>query len=158
MFAPSLVQGSNNGTVVSSQPQPPTLAEQPRSISAPQLTNTAHDAPNRHTSAKPLPTLPEASSTERDDPDHEPLFIHPDTFRPNSYFIGREDELRGLHEMLMDRKRRSEGTSAVLIQCLPGGGKTHLARQYVFQHREDYPGGVYWVRAKSRFELEYWFW
>jgi hypothetical protein len=60
--------------------------------------------------------------------------------------------------MLMDRKRRSEGTSAVLIQCLPGGGKTHLARQYVFQHREDYPGGVYWVRAKSRHELEYWFW
>jgi hypothetical protein len=60
--------------------------------------------------------------------------------------------------MLMDRKRRSEGTSAVLIQCLPGGGKTHLARQYVFQHRADYPGGVYWVRAKSRGELEYWFW
>ncbi len=60
--------------------------------------------------------------------------------------------------MLMDRKRRSEGTSAVLIQCLPGGGKTHLARQYVFQHKDDYPGGVYWVRAKSRHELEYWFW
>jgi hypothetical protein len=60
--------------------------------------------------------------------------------------------------MLLDRKRRSEGTSAVLIQCLPGGGKTHLARQYVFQHRDDYPGGVYWVRAKSRHELEYWFW
>jgi hypothetical protein len=60
--------------------------------------------------------------------------------------------------MLMDHKRRSEGTSAVLIQCLPGGGKTHLARQYVFQHRNDYPGGVYWVRAKSRQELEYWFW
>ncbi|KAK4463302.1 hypothetical protein QBC42DRAFT_285599 [Cladorrhinum samala] len=90
--------------------------------------------------------------------DHEPLFIHPEPFRPNSFFIGREDELRGLHEMLMDRKRRSEGTSAVLIQCLPGGGKTHLARQYVFQHMADYPGGVYWVRAKSKSEMEYWFW
>ncbi|KAK3346683.1 hypothetical protein B0T25DRAFT_283996 [Lasiosphaeria hispida] len=88
----------------------------------------------------------------------EPLFIHPEPFRPNSYFIGREDELRGLHEMLMDRRRRSEGTSAVLVQCLPGGGKTHLARQYVFKHRDDYPGGVYWVRAKSRHEMEYWFW
>ncbi|KAK0649502.1 hypothetical protein B0T16DRAFT_132506 [Cercophora newfieldiana] len=90
--------------------------------------------------------------------DQQPLFIHPDKFRPNSYFVGREDELRGLHEMLMDRRRRSEGTSAVLIQCLPGGGKTHLARQYVFQHRDDYPGGVYWVRAKSRQEMEYWYW
>ncbi|KAG7293860.1 hypothetical protein NEMBOFW57_003920 [Staphylotrichum longicolle] len=124
--------------------------EPPRAISAPLLTNTAHpDSPH---SPKLLPALPEP----RDE--HEPLFIHPETFRPNSYFIGREDELRGLHEMLMDRKRRSEGTSAVLIQCLPGGGKTHLARQYVFQHRDDYPGGVYWVRAKSRHELEYWFW
>lgn len=90
--------------------------------------------------------------------DQEPLFIHPEKFRPNSFFIGREDELRGLHEMLMDRKRRSEGTSAVLIQCMPGGGKTHLARQYVFQHRDDYPGGVYWVRAKSRYEMESWYW
>ena len=73
---------------------------------------------------------------------NEPLFIHPERFRPNSYFVGREDEIRGLHEMLMDRRRRSEGTSAVLIQCLPGGGKTHLARQYVFQHRDEYPGAV----------------
>lgn len=88
----------------------------------------------------------------------EPLFIHPEKFRPNSFFIGREDELRGLHEMLMDRKRRSEGTSAVLIQSMPGGGKTHLARQYVFQHKDDYPGGIYWVRAKSRYEMEYWYW
>ncbi|KAK4131486.1 hypothetical protein BT67DRAFT_451734 [Trichocladium antarcticum] len=102
----------------------------------------------------PLPLLP-GSPPARDE--HEPLFIRPDMFRPNSFFVGREDELRGLHDMLMDSKRRSEGTSAVLIQCLPGGGKTHVARQYVFQHREDYPGGVYWVRAKSRPELEYGF-
>ncbi|KAK4231930.1 hypothetical protein QBC38DRAFT_525734 [Podospora fimiseda] len=94
----------------------------------------------------------------REESEQQPLFIHPEPFRPNSFFIGREDELRGLHEMLMDRKRRSEGTSAVLIQCLPGGGKTHLARQYVFQHMDDYPGGVYWVRAKSKPEMEYWFW
>ena len=95
---------------------------------------------------------------DRNRSQEEPLFIHPEPFRPNSFFTGREDELRGLHEMLMDRKRRSEGTSAVLIRCLPGGGKTHLARQYVFQHRNDYPGGVYWVRAKSRQEIEYWYW
>ena len=59
-----------------------------------------------------------------------------------------------LHRKLTDRKRRAEGTSAVCIQCLPGGGKTHLARQYVFQHRASYPGGVYWVRSKSIVEME----
>ncbi|EAQ83334.1 hypothetical protein CHGG_09738 [Chaetomium globosum CBS 148.51] len=150
----AIAQNSNG--ITPSPVQPPPL-EPGRSISAPLLTDTAHPAtPPTAYSPKLLPALPESQPLP--EPDHEPLFIHPETFRPNSYFIGREDELRGLHEMLMDRKRRSEGTSAVLIQCLPGGGKTHLARQYVFQHRDDYPGGVYWVRAKSRQELEYWFW
>ena len=87
-----------------------------------------------------------------------PLFIHPEPFRPNSYFVGRDSEMKQLHKMLMDRSKRSQGTSAVLIQCLPGGGKTHLARQYVFEHKDDYPGGVYWVRAKSQQEIEYWYW
>lgn len=58
----------------------------------------------------------------------------------------------------MDRSKRSQGTSAVLIQSLPGGGKTHLARQYVFQHKDHYPGGIYWVRGKSQQEMEYWYW
>lgn len=88
----------------------------------------------------------------------EPLFIHPEPFRPNSYFVGRDGEMAALHNMLKDPARRSQGTSAVLIQCLPGGGKTHLARQYVFQHRHHYPGGMYWVRAKSQQELEYNYW
>jgi hypothetical protein len=60
--------------------------------------------------------------------------------------------------MLFDKKRRSEGTSAVLIQSLPGGGKTHLARQYVYEHRDDFPGGIFWVRAKSQSELAASFW
>lgn len=60
--------------------------------------------------------------------------------------------------MLTDPTRRAEGTSAVVIHSLPGGGKTHLARQYVFQHRNDYPGGIYWVRAKSIPEMEQFYW
>jgi hypothetical protein len=109
---------------------------------------------------EPLALLPYRSHTEDFEADRkaEPLFIHPEPFRPNSFFVGRDEELKILHKMLMDRKRRSEGTSAVLIQCLPGGGKTHLARQYVFQHKDDYPGGIYWVRAKSLQEMEYWYW
>jgi hypothetical protein len=89
---------------------------------------------------------------------NDPLFLHPEPFRPNSYFVGRDDEMKELHRKLMDRGRRAEGTSAVLIHSLPGGGKTHLARQYVFQHRDDYPGGIYWVRAKSITEMEQFYW
>src|SRR2546423_9927882 len=80
-------------------------------------------------------------------------FIKPPGFRPNSLFVGREAELTEMHKMLFDKKRRAEGTSAVLLQCLPGGGKTCLARQYVYAHREDFPGGIFWVRAKSKEQL-----
>lgn len=81
--------------------------------------------------------------------------MKPSVFRPNPYFKGREKELKLLHKMLTDRKRRSVGTSSVLIQSMPGGGKSHLARQYVFKHKYDYPGGIFWIRAKSLQELEY---
>ncbi|KAI0189553.1 lipa and NB-ARC domain-containing protein [Xylaria flabelliformis] len=97
------------------------------------------------------------SQQSRDDQNsvQEPMFVKPSVFRPNTYFKGREKELKLLHRMLTDRKRRSVGTSSVLIQSMPGGGKSHLARQYVFQHKYDYPGGVFWIRAKSLQELEY---
>ena len=79
-------------------------------------------------------------------------------FRPNMHFKGRDQEMKQLHRMLMDSKRRTSGTSSVLIQSAPGGGKSHLARQYVFEHKDDYPGGIFWIRAKSVKELEYGYW
>lgn len=87
-----------------------------------------------------------------------PYFIKPSGFRPNSIFIGRQAELAELHKLLFDRKKRAEGTSAVLIQSMPGGGKTHLARQYVYEHKELFPGGIFWLRAKSQTELASGFW
>ncbi|RYP63662.1 hypothetical protein DL769_006917 [Monosporascus sp. CRB-8-3] len=97
-------------------------------------------------------------STSNHAASREPIFVKPAVFRPNTFFKGREKELKQLHKMLMDRGRRSSGTSSVLIQSMPGGGKSHLARQYVFQHRSDYPGGIFWIRAKSVKELEYGYW
>ncbi|KAI0886796.1 uncharacterized protein GGS22DRAFT_158690 [Annulohypoxylon maeteangense] len=102
--------------------------------------------------------FPSQQSKSDHDPSQEPLFVKPTVFRPNTYFKGRDKELKLLHKMLMDRKRRSVGTSSVLIQSMPGGGKTHLARQYVFQHRYDYQGGIFWIRAKSLEELDYGYW
>lgn len=85
---------------------------------------------------------------------NEPLFVHPERFRPNSYFKGRSQELADLHRMLHDRDRRAQGTSAVVIRSIPGGGKSHLAREYAFRFRHEYPGGVFWVRGKSQEDLE----
>ncbi|KAI1385789.1 uncharacterized protein F4822DRAFT_438318 [Hypoxylon trugodes] len=102
--------------------------------------------------------FPSQQSKSDHDPSQEPLFVKPTVFRPNMYFKGRDKELKLLHKMLMDRKRRSVGTSSVLIQSMPGGGKTHLARQYVFQHKYDFPGGIFWIRAKYLEELDYGYW
>jgi hypothetical protein len=88
----------------------------------------------------------------------EPIFVKPTVFKPNTFFKGRDKEIKELHKKLMDRERRLKGTSSVLIQCLPGGGKTHLARQYVFKHKYDYSGGIFWIRSKSLQELEYGYW
>ena len=85
-------------------------------------------------------------------------FIKPHGFRPNSLFVGREEELQKLHKHLFNKAKRSEGVAAVLIQSIPGGGKTHLARQYVYKHLSDFPGGVFWVTAKSMEQLKAGFW
>ncbi|KAI6529996.1 hypothetical protein MCOR16_004806 [Pyricularia oryzae] len=133
--------------------------EPPPSAPPPSEASTSHDGRSEISATSPLPLVPASShpSLPREGTSGV-IFIHPETFRPNSYNIGREEEMRDLHKKLMDKGRRAYGTSAVLIQCLPGGGKTHLARQYVFKHKADYSGGVYWVRAKSIPEMEHWFW
>jgi hypothetical protein len=63
-----------------------------------------------------------------------------------------------MHRMLLDAKRRADGTSAISIQSIPGGGKTHLAREYVYKHKDSYPGGIFWLGAKSEEELAAGYW
>ncbi|QSZ31178.1 hypothetical protein DSL72_000741 [Monilinia vaccinii-corymbosi] len=107
-------------------------------------------------SSNSVQTVP---SIEPDNTDESAeYFIKPPGFRPNSIFVGRREELIEMHKMLFDETRRSQGSSAVLIQSMPGGGKTHLARQYTFQHKHEFPGGVFWIRAKSEQEITAGFW
>lgn len=77
------------------------------------------------------------------------LFIVPPGFHPNATFFGMKKEMEELHRRLFKAKARAERTMAVLIAGVPGSGKTHLARQYVFTQRECYSGGIFWVDAKS---------
>lgn len=101
-------------------------------------------------------TVPSIEPDNTDD--RAEYFIKPPGFRPNSIFVGRQEELSEMHKMLFDETRRSQGSSAVLIQSMPGGGKTHFARQYAFKHRHEFPGGVFWIRAKSEQEITDGFW
>lgn len=79
-----------------------------------------------------------------------PLFVAPPGFHPNATFFGMQKELEVLHNRLYKAKARANRTMTVLISGVPGSGKTHLARQYIFTQRECYPGGIFWIDAKSR--------
>lgn len=74
----------------------------------------------------------------------------PTGFHPNATFVGMTRELDILHARLYRAKKRAERLAAVLISGGPGAGKSHLARQYVWTQRDCYPGGVFWVDAKSK--------
>ncbi|KAE8371208.1 lipa and NB-ARC domain protein [Aspergillus bertholletiae] len=86
------------------------------------------------------------------------LFVVPPGFHPNATFFGMEKELEILHSRLYKAKGRKERLMAVLVCGVPGSGKSHLARQYVWTQREQYPGGIFWVDAKSRESTAKCFW
>ncbi|KAL2815023.1 hypothetical protein BJX63DRAFT_431122 [Aspergillus granulosus] len=88
----------------------------------------------------------------------EPLWVVPSGFHRNATFFGMTKQLETLHTRLFKVKKRAETLTAVLIAGVPGSGKSHLARQYVYSHRNDYPGGIFWVDAKSRQSTYKCFW
>lgn len=92
-------------------------------------------------SIKMIEAPPEPSSSQ--------LLIAPLGFRPNTIFVGFDMELDRLHQKLNNQKRLAIGTCAVLIWGPPGCGKTHLAREYVWRHRSEYPSGIFWVDCRS---------
>lgn len=62
-------------------------------------------------------------------------------------FVGREDDLKALHEQL-----QQETTVAIsAISGMGGIGKTELAWQYADQQRQagTYPGGICWLSARN---------
>ncbi|MEH2046414.1 tetratricopeptide repeat protein, partial [Nostoc sp.] len=60
-------------------------------------------------------------------------------------FVGREEELQNLHQLLQDNKQ----VAIAAIAGMGGVGKTELALQYAKAHRETYKGGICWLLAKT---------
>ncbi|MFN6539092.1 MAG: tetratricopeptide repeat protein [Nostoc sp. EkiNYC01] len=60
-------------------------------------------------------------------------------------FVGREEELQNLHQLLQDNKQ----VAIAAIAGMGGIGKTELALQYAIQRRETYNGGLCWLLAKT---------
>ncbi|MEH1925381.1 tetratricopeptide repeat protein [Nostoc sp.] len=60
-------------------------------------------------------------------------------------FVGREEELQNLHQLLQDNKQ----VAIAAIAGMGGVGKTELALQYAIKRRETYNGGLCWLFAKT---------
>jgi nucleoside phosphorylase/tetratricopeptide (TPR) repeat protein len=67
----------------------------------------------------------------------------------NTYFRGREDELRRLDATL--RQDRQATVTQASVFGLGGVGKSALALEYAYRalDRGDYPGGIWWVAAEG---------
>ncbi|KAL8814232.1 MAG: hypothetical protein Q9223_006531 [Gallowayella weberi] len=64
-----------------------------------------------------------------------------------------EKELQDIDRRLFDKRRR-DGTACVLLYGQPGGGKSHLARQYVNKNRKKFIGGVFWIVSHLKEERD----
>ena len=73
-----------------------------------------------------------------------PFFV---PFEPNPDFIGRDADLKHLHELLQGAEKTS--SRVVGLIGMAGIGKTHLAVEYVYRHRSDYPSGIFWINASE---------
>jgi hypothetical protein len=71
-------------------------------------------------------------------------------FPQNPDFVGRDDDLEALHDVL--QKRKPVGIRPAGLTGMGGIGKTQLAVEYVYRHKADYPGGIFWVNAAEPLE------
>ena len=69
-------------------------------------------------------------------------------FPPNSHFYGREEFLAELQTRLFAAK-----SATVALTGMGGLGKTQIALEYAHAHLSDYPGGAYWLDARSEERL-----
>ena len=109
--------------------------------------------PSPQKESKDTATSTDAQDTKKP----EPYFIVPPGFRDNTFFVGMDAEYQELGRRLFD-KRRQAGTACVLLWGQPGGGKSHLAREYVTKNRKKFSGGVFWITSKTKEEMYHAYW
>ena len=78
-------------------------------------------------------------------PAREAPFIVP--FPRNRDFVGRDGDLSRLHASLSSAPSGPIGIRPAGLTGMGGIGKTQLAVEYVYRHKDDYPDGIFWIDA-----------
>src|SRR5262249_39915278 len=76
-------------------------------------------------------------------PAAEAPFLVP--FPRNGDFVGRDGDLTRLHAVLSGSDAGPVGIRPAGLTGMGGIGKTQLAVEYVYRHRQDYPDGIFWI-------------
>ena len=66
----------------------------------------------------------------------------------NNCFCGRDRELQAIAAQL---KNTPNGCIHSAVCGLGGVGKTSLAVEFLWQHQEKYPGGIFWISGEDKF-------
>ncbi len=72
----------------------------------------------------------------------------PSNLKPtgSTHFVGREEKLEELHQLLQQNER----VTISAIAGMGGIGKTELALQYALTHQDDYPGSLCWFSVRGQ--------
>ncbi len=81
-------------------------------------------------------------------------------FPQNRHFVGRDQELAELHDLLDDAVplgvNAARTTSSVAgLTGLGGVGKTQLVVEYIHRYGKSYPGGIFWINAADGVEDDF---
>jgi|SRR5450755_3774146 tetratricopeptide (TPR) repeat protein len=106
-------------------------------------------SPDKSQQETPLPPV-DVSFTmsieeEQQNANHDPIWYVP--YKRNQFFTSREEILQDLRATFM-KSKPSDATTIRVLSGLGGIGKTQVAIEYAYRHREDYHT-VFWVRADS---------
>jgi hypothetical protein len=117
-----------------------------------ELLNELSAATNDSTPAKTSTTLATKLISV---PDYDPsnTVFHVPFRQKGKEIVGQEQALQNVRKQLVDGKRTAIGQTAA-FQGLGGLGKTQLAVEYAYRHRDDYPNGVIWINADQDIDAQ----
>jgi len=96
-------------------------------------------------------SLPTATRLAEYDPSH--YVFHVPFRQKGNEIVGQEQALQNVRRQLMVGKRTAIGQTAA-FRGLGGLGKTQLAVEYAYRHRDDYPNGVIWINADQDIDAQ----